>query len=100
MSRGSDEELEDQARRAQEATPGGIDQSGAPWRQRVRTQYREFTAPVRNGVRQAREWLDALPRQAKWAALAALIAGATVVPFIFNATLGDLSGYWMDIVTK
>src|SRR5439155_4498909 len=36
----------------------------------------------------------------RWAALARLVAGAAMVPFILNATLGVLSGYWMDIVTK
>src|SRR6058998_3216246 len=100
MGHGSDEELEDQATRAQEATPGGIEQPGATWRERLRSGYRDLTAPVRSGLQQVRTWAEGLPKPVRWLALAGLIGVASVVPFILNATLGVLSGYWMDIVTK
>src|SRR5438067_8702660 len=99
MSR-DDEELESQARRAQEATPGGIEEPGGPWNERLRRQYRELTSPVRVGAGQLRTWLEGLPEPVQLAALALLIAGAALVPFMLSATLGNLYNYWMDIVIK
>ena len=99
MSR-DEEELQSQARRAQEATPGGIEEPGGPWHERLRRQYREFTSPVRTGLAQARAWMEGLPKPVQWTALALLIAGAALVPFMLSATLGNLYNYWMDIVIK
>src|SRR2546421_2705711 len=100
MSRESDEELESQSKRAQEATPGGVEEPGGRWQERARTQYREWTSPVRAGLRHSREWFDKLPPPARWALTAALIAAAAVVPFVLNHALGITAPYWMSIVTK
>src|SRR5207249_4127948 len=100
MAKKTDEELESQAREAQEATPGGISQPGGPWQERVRTQYREWTIPVREGLRRSAEWFDHLPRSARWVVMSGLIAAAAVVPFVINHTLGTTGPYWMSIVTK
>jgi branched-chain amino acid transport system permease protein len=100
MSRETDEELESQAQKAQEATPGGVGEPGGPWHERWRRQYREFTAPIREGMRQARQWGDSLPSWARALVIAGLIAVAALVPFILNATLGVVAGYWEAIVVK
>jgi branched-chain amino acid transport system permease protein len=100
MSRETEEELESQAQKAQEATPGGISEPGGPWRERWRRQYREFTAPVRVAMQQSRTWFDDLPTWAKAIVAALLIAVAAMVPFILNATLGTGAGYWEAIAVK
>jgi len=100
MSRETDEEMESQSKRAQEATPGGVEEPGGRWQERARTQYREWTSPVRAGLRHSREWFDKLPPPARWALTAALIAAAAVVPFVLNHALGITAPYWMSIVTK
>src|SRR5207244_13619463 len=99
MAKDSGEDLESQSREAQEATPGGISQPGGPWQQRVRTQYREWTNPVRDGLRRSAEWFDQLPRVARWVVIAVVIAAAAVVPFVINHPLGTTAPYWMSIVT-
>jgi branched-chain amino acid transport system permease protein len=100
MSSETDEELESQAQRAQEATPGGISEPGGPWQERWRRQYREFTAPVRVGLDQARTWYESLPTWAKALSIVALIAVAAMVPFILNATLGFAAAGWETIAVK
>ena len=100
MSRESDEELESQARKAEKATPGGIQEPGGTRRERLRRQYREFTQPVRTAVEQLRDRFDTLPRPARWALTAALIGGAAALPAILSATLGTGAGYWMVVATK
>ena len=100
MSRETDEEIESQAEKAQKATPGGVEESGGPRRDRWRRQYREFTAPVRTGMSQAREWYGSLPWWANALVIVGLIAAAAAVPFILNATLGTGAGYWESIGVK
>jgi branched-chain amino acid transport system permease protein len=100
MSRETDEELESQAQKAQEATPGRISEPGGPWHERWRWQYREFTAPIRVGMQHARRWVDSLPSWARALVIVGLIAVAALVPFILNATVGVGAAYWETIAVK
>jgi branched-chain amino acid transport system permease protein len=100
MSSETDEELESQARKTQEATPGGISEPGGPWRKRWRGRVREFTAPIRGGMQRSRTWYEGLPTWAKAIVSAAVITVAALVPFIMNATLGVAAGYWEAIAVK
>jgi branched-chain amino acid transport system permease protein len=100
MAKQNDDGLESQAREAQKGTPGGMEQPGGRWQERARTQYREWTSPIRDGLHRTSEWYDHLPTAARWAVISALIAAAAVVPFVVNHTLGTTAPYWMSIVTK
>src|SRR6478752_5215131 len=100
MSHETDEELESQARKAQEATPGGISEAGGPRHDRWRRRVRGFTAPIRGAMQQSRTWYDGLPTWAKAIVVAAVITFAALVPFIMNATLGVAAGYWEAIAVK
>ncbi len=100
MSHETDEQLESQARKAQEATPGGISEPGGPWHHRWRRRVRQFTAPIRGGMQRSRSWYDGLPTWANAIVVVAVITVAALVPFIMNATLGVGAGYWEAIAVK
>src|SRR5437764_24253 len=99
MSRETDEEIESQAEKAQKATPGGVEESGGPRRDRWRRQYREFTAPVRTGMSQAREWYGSLPWWANALVIVGLIAAAAASGIILGAPTLRLRGDYLAIVT-
>src|SRR5690348_2742745 len=100
MSRETDEELESQAQKAQEATPGGISEPGGPRHERWRRGVRGFTAPIRGGMQRSRERYDGLPAWTRAIVVVMVITVAALVPFILNATLGVGAGYWEAIAVK
>jgi branched-chain amino acid transport system permease protein len=100
MSRETDEEFESQARKTQEATPGGIAEPGGPPHQRWRRRVRGLTAPISARMQQSQKWYDGLPTWAKAIFVLGLITFAALVPFIMNATLGVGAGYWEAIAVK
>ena len=99
MSSETDEELESQARKTQEATPGGISEPGGPWRKRWRGRVREFTAPIRGAMQQSRTWYEGLPT---WASdrrrRGPHLRGTR--PVHHERYLGVAAGYWEAIAVK
>ena len=100
MSFETGDELESQAQKAEEATPGGISEPGGPRRPRWRRRVGGLTAPIREGMQQSRTWYEGRPTWAKAIVVVAVITLAALVPFILNATLGVGAGYWEAIAVK
>jgi branched-chain amino acid transport system permease protein len=99
MGSDSDEHLESQAEKAQEATPGSA-------REVVGTQARQDRAAkpagsgLGGGLSGLRQRLDGLSPPVKTTLILILIFAFTMVPFILHAVFGFQGEYWLNITDK